>query len=252
MKHKELKDRVVLISGATGGIGKALSTLLAERGCNLFLCGRKEEQLTEICKTLSNKDVRCFSKTCDVANEKEVEKTVEKAYKIYGKVDIAILTAGILMKNPLEKFSSKIIKESMMINFFGNMYFFEHLVPHMIKANSGTIAVVSTLADQRGYAGWSAYQSSKAALSIASECLRLEAKKHNIEVITIKPGNVSTPMIQNQKGMGIVSAEKAATIILQGIEQGREIISFPLHQVIPVRISDKLPAKFYDKIRSLF
>jgi short-subunit dehydrogenase len=113
----------------------------------------------------------------------------------------------------------------------------------------GTIAVTSTLPDKRGVPGWGAYGASKAALSWFLESLRAEAKKeYNINIITIKPGSVETPMIEDYHRKGAITVYKAAEIIINGIKKEKKIIQFPLLQVLMIRTMDKFPNFVYDNL----
>jgi NADP-dependent 3-hydroxy acid dehydrogenase YdfG len=242
----EFSEKVVLISGATGGMGAEIAKQLSKKGAKLALLARREDKLAEISKKLK-KDSECVYHKCDVKNRDDVIGAVEFTFKSYGKIDCAILTAGILVPNPIQSFDSKIIKDSMEINFMGNVYFIEQLIKIMKKQKSGTIAATSTLPDRRGVPGWGAYGASKAALSWLLESLRAEAKqRYNINVITIKPGSVTTPMIEGYERSGAISAEKAASIIINGIMKGKKIIEFPFSQVALIRMTDKFPVSVYD------
>lgn len=245
----EFKGKVVLIAGATGGIGKAIAEQLSEEGCKLALFARREKELEMISKKLGNNDTQCIFKKCDVMNRNDVKEAIECTQKEFVRVDVAILTAGILVPNPIETFDSNIIKNSMEVNFLGYVYFIEYLLPVMKSQSSGTIAATSTLPDRRGVPGWGAYGASKAAVSWLIESLRAEAKqKYNINFITIKPGSVQTPMIEGYHRKGAVQAEKAAKIIIKGIKKEKKIIQFPLYQVIPIRLMDLFPPFAYDSL----
>ncbi|RLF27257.1 MAG: alcohol dehydrogenase [Thermoplasmata archaeon] len=247
--NMELKEKTVLITGATGGIGKALSQRLSKEKCRLAIFARKEEKLKEISTELKSGGVECIYKRCDVRNKEDVKNAVDFVYKKFGRIDLALLCAGVLIPNPIENFDSSIIKNSMEINFLGNIYFLEYLFPVMKSQGSGTIAAVSTLPDRRGVPGWGAYGASKAALSLMLESLRAEAKqKYNINIITIKPGSVKTPMIEKYPRHGAISPEKAADIIVRGIKKEKKIIQFPLLQVVMVRLTDLFPVFAYDRI----
>ncbi len=243
-----LKEKTVLISGATGGMGEALAKQCAREGCNIALFARREEQLKALCSKLA-KQTSCVHKKCDVTNPRDVKSAVSFTQKKFGRIDIALLSAGILIPNPIETLTSSIITKSMEINFFGNVYFIEYLVPIMKKQSAGTIAAVSTLPDRRGIPGWGAYGASKAALSCLMESLRAEGKqKYNINFITIKPGSVETPMIEEYHRAGAISPEKAAAIIIKGIKKGKKVIQFPLSQVMMIRLGDLFPVAAYDMI----
>ena len=250
MVKASFKDKVVIITGATGGIGKELVKLLAKQECRLAIFARRENKLKKISEELIKNGTQCIFSRCDVANKEEVKKSVEFVYKTYGHIDLAILTAGVLTSNPLNDFNSDIIKKTMEINYYGSIYFIEFLLPILKSQKKGIIAAVSTLTDKRGHPNWSSYQASKAALTITLECLRIEAKKHNIQLITIKPGSVKTPMVNNEIPPGGIEASKAAAIILKGIKNGKKRIEFPLIQSITTKIVDLLPGDIYDIVMS--
>ena len=243
------KGKVVLISGATGGIGAALAKQLIKEDCKLALCARREEPLKVLSEEIHSKNIDCIYKTCDVQNQQDIKETIDNTQKKYGRIDVAILTAGILIPNPIETFDADIIKKTMEINFFGTLFFIEQLLPIMKQQKSGTIAAVSTLPDRRGVAGWGAYGASKAAISWLMESLRAEAKqKYNINMITIKPGSVQTPMIKDFHRIGALSPEKAADYIIDGIKKEKKVIQFPLSQVLMIRLTDFFPDVAYDKL----
>ncbi len=245
----DLNGKVVLISGATGGIGEEIAKQLSKEGCKLALFARREQKLKEISTKLNNDKTKCIFQKCDVKNKDDVQESVEFTQKEFGRVDIAILTAGILVPNPIEIFDSSIIKNSMEVNFLGYVYFIQYLLPIMKSQNSGTIAATSTLPDQRGVPGWGAYGASKAALSWLMDSLRAEAKqKYNINFITIKPGSVETPMIEGHYRKGAIQAEKAAKLIIKGIKKEKKIIQFPLSQVVTTRLTDLFPLFAYDNL----
>jgi len=245
----DLNGKVILISGATGGMGKEIVKLLSNEGCKLALFARREEKLKEISKEIINNGTECIFKKCDVKNINNIKDAVEFTHKKYGRIDMAILTAGVLVPNPIQTFEGDIIKNSMDINFMGDVYFIEHLLPIMKSQNSGTITVTSTLPDRRGVPGWGAYGASKAALSWLMESLRAEAKKrYNIDIITVKPGSVETPMIEDYHRRGAIQANRAAELIIEGIKKRKKVIQFPLGQVLMIRATDMFPVFAYDKM----
>ena len=245
----DFENKVVLINGATGGIGAAIARCLAREHCKLALVGRREEQLEVLTREIQQQHGTCMYKTCDVTKKQDIEDTVAFIKEQYGRIDVAILTAGILVPNPIETFDTSVIKETMNTNFLGMVYFIESIIKIMKKQKSGTIAAVSTLPDKRGVPGWGAYGASKAALSWFMESLRAEAKlKYNINIITVKPGSVQTPMIKDLPRRGAISPEKAATIIVNGIKKEKKVIQFPLTQVIVVHLIEQFPSAPYDHL----
>ncbi len=245
----EFKDKRILITGATGGIAYEIAKILSKEGCKLALFARREEKLKEISEELTNDNTQCIYKKCDVSNREDVIAAVNYMIKEFKGIDIAILTAGVLIPNPIQTFDSSIIKKSMEINFMGIVYFIEQILPVMKKQRNGMIAAISTLPDKRGVPGWGAYGASKAAVSWLMESLRAEAKqRYNISMVTIKPGSVETPMIKDYHRVGAVPASRAAEIIVKGLKKEKKVIQFPLSQVLLVRIQDLLPPSAYDLI----
>jgi len=242
-----LKDKVILVSGATGGMGEELVKLLSQEQCKLALFARREKKLKKLKETLESESTQITYKTCDVQHKSQVKAAIDHTLKTYGKIDLAILTAGILVPNPIQTFDSSIIKQTMDINFMGVVYFTEQLLKVMKKQHGGTIAAVSTLPDHRGVPGWGAYGASKAAISWLMESIRAEAKQeYDINVITIKPGSVETPMIREYHRPGSITPDKAAKIMINGIKKEKRVIQFPIAQVLSIRLQDLFPPIAYD------
>jgi NADP-dependent 3-hydroxy acid dehydrogenase YdfG len=243
----EYNDKVVFITGATGGMAVEIAKQLASQGAKLALFARREEKLKELIESFGKQASQCIYQHCDVKKPQDLEKAVSYTMKTFGRIDIAILSAGILVPNPIQTFDSTPIKDSIDINFMGIVYSVEQVLPVMKKQKNGTIVAMSTLPDKRGVPGWGAYGASKAAISWLMESLRAEAKqRYNISIITVKPGSVLTPMIEEYHRVGAISADDAATIILKGIKKGKKVIQFPLNQVLLIRMQDYFPPFAYD------
>ena len=239
--------KVILISGATGGMGAEVAKLLAKEGAKLALFARREDMLKEMTEQISTDKDQCIYKKCDVTKIDDIKEAVKYTVEKFGRIDLAILTAGILVPNPIQTFDASIIKKTIDVNFMGNVYFIEQIMPIMKKQKDGIIAVTSTLPDRRGWPGWGAYGASKAAISWLIESLRAEGKKrYNIDFITIKPGSVETPMIDGYDRKGSITSEEAAVKILNGIRKRKKIIQFPFYQVALIRLMDKFPPAAYD------
>ena len=241
------EGKVILVSGASSGIGRSLVLNLSKKNCKLAIFARREKRLEKISKEVEKNGSEIIYKKCDVTDKKQVKQAIEFTIKKYGRIDIAFLNAGVLIPNPIQTFSSEPVIKSIHINYFAKVYFIENLLKIMKKQKGGTIAVTSTLPDARGLPGWSSYGGSKSAISWLVESLRSEAKqKYNIKFITIKPGAVETEMIAGYSRQGSISSDKAANIILKGVRKGKSVIQFPIFQVVPQRLSDLFPPFAYD------
>ena len=240
----------VFITGASRGIGKALAYEYASRGANLVLLARNETALKIISTDLSKGTVKTLYTKCDVSDREQMLNSVKFAVDSMLSIDVAILNAGISIRNWIEHFDAGDFTKTVEVNLFSIAYGLEFLVPVMKKQGYGTIAGISSLADARGYPGSSAYTASKAAATRLLESARVELKKHNINVITVKPGFVRTDMTAKNEFMMpfMIEPEKAARIIRRGIERNRKVISFPLGTVLLTKISAHLPNFIYDPL----
>lgn len=251
----ELHGKTYLITGASTGIGKALAEKLAAyKDVTIILLARREELLKELAENIRNENNTIYYYACDVADRENVKEVFENAYKDTGFIDIAILNAGVGGKMYMNDFSAERASNIIRVNIEGIMNCTEALMPSMLEKKEGVIVGVSSLADKRGFGGSGVYCASKAGASVLLESFRVDLNKYNIRVVTVKPGFVETPMTEkNEFSMPmLMSAEKAAGIILRGIRKEKKIISFPLPitlgskalRLIPNFLFDKMAAKY--------
>ncbi|MBA4407781.1 alcohol dehydrogenase [bacterium] len=242
------KNKVVLITGASSGIGKAIARQLAEENCRLVLLARRIELLEHLNKELQLTDDKVLIIKCDVGKKEEVASAYEKIKERFGGVDIAILNAGYGHEVTVQNYNSRFAEDTFGANIFGIVYWVEQLLPRFIEKKEGVIVGVSSLADNRGYSGSGFYCASKAAASIYLEGLRVELKHYGIKVITVKPGFVRTPMTdKNEFQMPmLMEPEKAAKIIIDGIKKEKSIIQFPWQIVLLTRLVGCLPNSLYE------
>ena len=164
------------------------------------------------------------------------------------KIDIAILNSGTSYRMSIEKFNADHLEGTFNVNLMGIVNCLNELIPDFIRRKNGFIVGVSSLAESRGFPRSAAYCSTKAAVSIFLESIRIELKKYNVKVITVKPGFVKTPMTEkNEFYMPfLMDVGKASKIILNGIIKEKSIIQFPLPIVIAAKLLKFLPDKLFD------
>ncbi len=245
-----LNNKVILITGASTGIGKAMAKLLAQENCSLALIARRGELLDELTGQIKINNPNIKSYVCDVAKPGEVKKVFTEVREHFKKIDIAILNAGVGSKSSAEDYKYENAKNTFDVNVLGIVNCVENLLPDFIKCKDGIIVGVSSLADSRGWQGSGFYCASKAAVSILLENLRAELKPFNIKVITVKPGFVDTPMTEKNKFPMpfLMSAEKAAKIIIDGIKKEKRIIQFPLPTVFGAKLMRIAPDFLFEYI----
>lgn len=244
----EGKEQNVIIFGASQGIGEALAYEYALHGANLVLLSRNVEAIKRIAEEIDSKGGKAFFKKCDVSLFADVREGIEYSLSKLETIDIAIINAGISIKQWMKDFKSEEFKQVVQINTFGIAHALECLIPIMKKQGYGKIAGVTSLADVRGYPGSSGYSASKAAASRLLESARVELKKFNIRVITVKPGFVKTAMTdKNEFYMPfMIQPDKAARIIRRGIAKGKSIVQFTLGTVVLTKIAKYAPNWIYD------
>lgn len=242
------KHNTVIIIGASQGIGKALAKEYAAHNAKLVLLSRNTTSIESIAEDIINNGGECHTKKCDVTSLQDVKDGIEFALSKLGNLDLVIINSGIGGPNWMDNFSSSDFIKSFEVNTFGIAFALEVLIPIMKKQGYGTIAGITSLADIRGYGGSSSYSASKAAGSILLESARVELKKHNIRVITVRPGFVKTAMTdKNEFKMPLLmQPDKAAMIIRRKIEKGRSIVQFPWPIVMSTRIIKNIPNWIYD------
>lgn len=246
-----LTNKVILLTGASTGIGKELVRQLAKENVKLAILSRRKELLDNLTKEI-NSPSRILAYKCDVRDFNEVKSVYSQIKSDLGEIDIAILNSGVSYRMSESSFELDKAREIFDTNFFGVINFIHLLKEDFIKRKSGVIVGVSSLADTRGFPASGFYCASKSALSIFLESLRIELKKHNISVITVRPGFVRTPMTdKNEFYMPfLMEADKAAEIIIRDIKKNKRIIEFPFLLSLMVKILKILPNGIFEYLSS--
>lgn len=255
----KLKDKVVIITGASSGIGKALAIELAQRGANLVLAARQYVTLCEIARDLQNQhNIKTVAVQCDVAVEEDCAALIKQAVLTFGKIDVLVNNAGISMRALFKDLDLKVMKNLMDVNFWGTVYCTKHALPGITKT-SGSIVAVSSIAGYKGLPGRSGYSASKFALNGFMDALRVENLKTGVHVMVVSPGftasNIrNTALDKNgiQQGEStlqedkMMTAEQVAVIIADGIENRERTVVMTFQGKLTVFLSKFLPA-FLDK-----
>ena len=246
-----LQNSVIVITGASSGIGSQLAKDLAKEGAQLALIARRIELLNSLSDQLSL-HTKVISYKCDVCIKDEVAQTVEQIKKDFGKIDAVILNSGIGITTSALEYNSEAAEKTFCTNVFGAIYFIERVLPEFISEKRGTIVGLSSLGDSKGFPKSGFYSASKSALTIILESLRIELKKYNVRVVTIKPGFVKTPMTdKNNFDMPfLMSVEKASNIILNRLKKNKDIIEFPLLTALGAKFLKLLPARIFEFLAS--
>ncbi|MGN6211836.1 SDR family oxidoreductase [Parafilimonas sp.] len=255
-------NKVVLVTGGTDGIGKALVYSLMQQGAKVVTCGRDYDKLYHLQTVYAGKPLLALS--ADVSNEADCKQMVNQAIATFGTIHILINNAGISMRALFSETDLETIRRVMDINFWGAVYCTKYALPHILK-NKGTVAAISSIAGYRGLPGRSGYSASKFALQGWMEALRTELLDSGVNVMWACPGftksNIrNVALNKNSQPQGetpldeesLMTAEEVAEHILKAIEkrkrtlvlsgQGKQTIF--LTRFMP-ELADKLVHKFF-------
>jgi dehydrogenase/reductase SDR family protein 7B len=182
-----MKDKVILITGASSGIGKALAFKFAREGSKVVLGARSLEQLAEVGEEIRKNGGTAHWCSLDVTQQPECERFVAEAIRIFGRVDVLINNAGISMRALFQDLDVSVIERLMQVNFFGTVYCTKAAIDQIVR-NKGSIVGISSIAGYRGLPGRTGYSASKFAMHGFLESLRTELLKKDVHVLLACPG----------------------------------------------------------------
>jgi dehydrogenase/reductase SDR family protein 7B len=235
--RNSMQNKVVIITGATSGIGRACAEVFGNAGAKIIFTGRNENRMKEVKSALSALDIEHTGYIMEVSSESENKRLVEETIKKYGRIDILINNAGISMRALLEDIDLEVFRRIMEVNFFGTVYLTKFALPYILQSR-GSIVGVSSINGHRGTPARTAYTASKYAMEGFFEALRTEVMKRGVHVLVVSPGFTGTNIRNaalNEKGESqgesprdenkMMKPETVAKAILQGIiRKKRDIV----------------------------
>jgi len=230
-----------IITGASSGIGEAIAREFSRRGYALALLARRADLLEKLASELPN----AIPIPCDVTDAAAVRDAVMRA----GEIGVAVANAGVGTTGWAAKSVSE-AERMMRVNYFGMLYLFDAVIPQMMERRSGHFAGIASIAGLRGFPTASGYSASKAAMQAFLESARVELAPFGIRVTTVNPGFIATAMTEKNtfKMPFLMTTERAAKIIVDGIERGARIVEFPWQMSALTRFSRALPAWITDRM----
>lgn len=233
-----MQKKVVIITGASSGIGKALAEKYATEGFNLVLAARRIERLQELQQQLNNVEV--LPVQTDVAKEEDCKILIERAIEKFGKIDILINNAGISMRAAFIDVETDVLRRLMDVNYWGTVYCTKYALPHVLKQKGSIVGVIST-GGYIGLPGRTGYSGSKFAVRGFLDTVRIEYLRAGLHVLVAAPGFTAseirkTALVQDGSQQGetprneskMMSAERCASIMYRAIKRRKRkmIISF--------------------------
>lgn len=250
-----MHGKVVIITGASSGIGKALAYVLAQKHCKLVLAARSLDLLEELHAELTSKGTEVLVVKTDVALEADCQQLIEASLAKFGRIDVLINNAGISMRALFEDASLDVIRKLMDVNFWGTVYCSKYALPWLLKTQGSLVGVIS-IAGYIGLPGRTGYSASKFAVRGFLDTVRVENLKKGLHVLVAAPGftssNIRNTALQADGSMQghsprneakMMSAEAVAMAIAHAIEKRkRSLILTFTEGKLTVFLSKWLPA----------
>ena len=267
MKRDYFKGKVMIITGASSGIGLASAELFASLGAKLVLAARSEQKLRELAARISSDpehDMLCVR--TDVSIEADCRTLVEKAVEKFGRMDILVNNAGLSMRAMFRDLDLSVIKTLMDVNFWGTVYCTKYALPYLLQSKGSVVGVIS-IAGYAGLPGRTGYASSKYAIRGFLDTLRIEHLYDGLHVMVFAPGftasnvrNAALTADGHQQGRTprdegkMMTAEKVAMYMARGLAARKsEMVLTPigkltvfLHNILP-RLTDRLEFSYMAK-----
>lgn len=264
-RNMKLKDKVIIITGASSGIGKSLAIEFAKRGAKLVLGARHFVNLCQVTQDIERKyKTAALAVACDVSVEEDCAQLIKQAVLTFGKVDILINNAGISMRALFKDVDLKVLKSLMDVNFWGTVYCTKYALPEILKTK-GSIVGVSSIAGYKGLPGRTGYSASKYAMNGFFDALRVENLKTGIHIMLACPGftasnirNTALDQYGAQQRESTLEEDKmmtpdeVAVIIANGIENRNRTLIMTTQGKLTVFLSKFLPAFLDTQVYKVF
>lgn len=251
----EWRGRVVFLTGASSGIGRALALELGRAGAHLALAARREDRLGAVAEEVESSGGEALVLPLDVTEAAAVSEAMDETREVFGSPETVVANAGIAPRTDVADIDLEATRYVFDVNVHGALATLKPAIPDMLDRDSGHLVVVSSLAAFHGLPGEAAYCASKAAITRFCDTLRVEFRSSEIDVTTIHPGFVPTEMNEDrslEEMTFVVGADEAARRIRESLEKRKRRFAFPLplallsgtSRFLPLAISDRIAANF--------
>ena len=254
------ENKVVVITGASSGIGEAAAEQFAKKGANLVLVARRKEKLEQVEKNLSKYSVKILICVCDVSDKDQVKQMSEKVIETFSKIDILVNNAGFVIYGKVKELSIEDIESQMKTNYFGTIYCTKSFLPHFLEQNYGHIVNVASVGASFGVPGIASYCATKYAMLGFSEGLKHELHNTGVGITVVSPIQVRTNLFNHPsfknftlKATGIsLSSETVANAIIKASDSSRLEITVPSFVRIGIWVKQTFPFLINPIIGSAF
>ena len=259
---KQLKDKVIWITGASSGIGEALALRLAGEQARLVLSARRKDQLERVARLTGLAPLDLMVLPFDLADTSNASGLAAQVINKFGRIDILVNNGGMSQRSEVINTSGQIERLLMEVNFFAQVNLAKAVLPYMIRQKQGQIVVISSIAGKFGFFLRSSYSAAKHALFGYFDSLRLEVEKKGVNILLVSPGKIKTNVSINAVGPGgethnkmdpshekAMSAERCAEIICNSLLTKKTELLVGGKELLMVRIKNYFPTLFNYLIR---
>ena len=237
---ENIEGKIVVITGASSGLGEATARLLSAQGATVVLGARRVDRIVALADELSRGGGRALALQTDVTRSAEVQRLVDGAVEKFGRIDVMINNAGLMPSSPLERLKIADWDRMIDVNIKGVLYGIAAALPHMQARKSGHIVNVSSVAGHRVRAGTAVYSATKHAVRVLTEGLRQEVKPYNIRTTIVSPGAVATELADSITESDVQAGVKAFYEIAIPADSFARAVVYALSQPDDVDINEIL------------
>lgn len=255
----KLQGKVVVITGASMGIGEEIAKLFAREGAKLVLCSRDLARVEAARERIGAGD-NAISVACDVSKREQVDALVRAALKRFGRIDVLINNAGFGLNDSLAELDMAQCRQLFETNLFGAMECMQAVIPVMRQQGGGDIVNISSVSGHIATPYMSVYAASKHGMQAMGRAARMELKKHNINVLTVSPGYIATDfaknMMKGKSGQRVGGSQKygatpdvVARATLRGLLKRKREVVVPWFYRIAIKLYENFPGLVERSVR---
>lgn len=237
---KNIEGKVVVITGASSGVGEATARLLSSQGATVVLGARRTERIQSLADEFANAGAKALAISTDVTQLVQVKNLVDSAVQAFGRVDVILNNAGVMPHSPLERLKVEDWDRMIDVNLKGVLYGISAVLPHMKAQKSGHIINTSSVAGHKVRPGSAVYAATKSGVLVISEGLRQEVKPYNIRTTVLSPGAMKTELVDSITEPDVADAVRKFMEIGVPAEAFANIVSFAISQPEDVDINEIL------------
>jgi NADP-dependent 3-hydroxy acid dehydrogenase YdfG len=235
-----IQGKVIVITGASSGLGEASARLLSAQGASVVLGARRQDRLQSLEGELTGSGGKAIAIPTDVTHYEQVKKLVDAAVQAYGRIDVMINNAGLMPQSPLERLKIDEWDRMIDVNIKGVLYGIAAALPYMKQQKAGHIINVSSVAGHKVGPGFAVYAATKHAVRALSEGLRQEVKPYNIRTTVISPGAVATELPDSVTEPDVAERVRKAYEIAIPADSFARAVAFAISQPEDVDVNEIL------------